>query len=113
MGYAARRAEIELLKGGPSIAVSGTTSVTAEADRTYRGGLMPAALVRDQWGRWVKMIFSIWQTEVDCMAERARQRWRHVQPGIALRSGEAPVKEAPRSWSPKIFRLLGETVQPF
>ena len=54
MGYAARRAEIELLKGGPSIAVSGTTSVTAEADRTYRGGLMPAAFVRDQWGRWGK-----------------------------------------------------------
>ena len=37
MGYPARRAEMELLKGGQSIAASGTTSVTAEADRTYRG----------------------------------------------------------------------------
>ena len=65
---------------GQSIAVSDTTSVTAEADRTYRGGLMPAAFVRNQWGRWVKKIFSIWQTEVDCMASntRNRQRWRHV-----------------------------------
>ena len=56
------------------------SGVTAEADRTYRGGLVPAKFVRDQWGRWVKMIFSIWQTEVDCMASSTRhqQRWRHV-----------------------------------
>ena len=47
IGYAARRAEIELLKGGQSIDVSGATSVTAEADRTY--------LVRGQWGRWVNI----------------------------------------------------------
>ena len=80
MGYAAPRAEVELLKGGQSIAAAVATSVTAEADRTYRGGLIPAASVRDRWGRLVKTIFSIWQTEVDSIASdaRRRQRWRHV-----------------------------------
>ena len=52
--------------------LAGTTSVTAEADRTYRGGMMLGAFVRDQLERLVKHISSIWQTEVDCMASNER-----------------------------------------
>ena len=73
-------------------------SVTAEADRTYRGGLVPAKFVRDQWRRWVQMIFSIWQTEVNCMASNTRhqQQCRHVlvrqQQSQQLSSGEPHLK---------------------
>ena len=103
MGYAARRAEIELLKGGPSIAVSGTTSVTAEADRTYRGGLIPAASVRDQWGCLVKKIFGMWQTEVDCIAKWARHR-------LAVGSGEAP--DEPGAQQERPANVAGEARCP-
>ena len=50
MGCAARRAEIKLLKGGRSIAASGATSVTAEADRTYRGGCDASGLRQESMG---------------------------------------------------------------
>ena len=67
-------------RGVPADERGKSISVTAEADRTYRGGLVPAKFVRDQWGRWVQMIFSIWQTEVNCMASNTRheQRCGHV-----------------------------------
>ena len=67
-------------RGVPADERGKSISVTAEADRTYRGGLVPAKFVRDEWGRWDQMIFGIWQTEVNCMASNTRhqQRWRHV-----------------------------------
>ena len=53
-------------------------SEIAEERRTYRGGLVPASMVVDQWRRWVNEIFLRWQSQVHYMAcnEESRQRAR-------------------------------------
>ena len=48
------------------------SSDVPQRDRIYRGGLVPAEFVRDQWGRMVKQLFSRWQVEADCMASNEK-----------------------------------------
>ena len=75
-------------------------SEIAEERRTYRGGLVPASMVVDQWRRWVNEIFLRWQSQVHCMAcnEKSRQRARIRQqsqlrlPGEELRLAAAWVR---------------------
>ena len=86
MGYAARRAEIELLKGGQSIAVSGTTGWAAGlGPATETETTSPAARLGPA-------------TEVNTRSPRANAVATAHRSGKALdRNGEAPVALCPRS----------------
>ena len=76
----------------PTTALSGTASELAEECRTYRGGLVPATMVVDQWRPWVNEIFVRWQNQIDCMAcnEKSRQRARISQQSQLRLPGEEP-----------------------
>ena len=75
-------------------------SEIAEERRTYRGGLVPASMVVDQWRRWVNKLFWRWQSQVNCMdcneksrqRARIRQQWQLRLPGEELRLAAAWVR---------------------
>ena len=93
-------------------------SEIAEERRTYRGGLVPASMVVDQWRRWVNKIFLRWQCLVDCMAcnEKSRQRARIRQqsqlrlPGEELRLAAAWVRTGRAERAQVSWRYLTKRV---
>ena len=89
-------------------------SEIAEERRTYRGGLVPASMVVDQWRRWVNEIFLRWQSQVHCMVcnEKSRQRARIRQqsqlrlPGEELRLAAAWVRTGRAERAQVLWRYL-------